>query len=267
MGRRLSRVAARRVVRVAVLSVVLLSLAGGIAYATIPNGNHVYTACVLRATGTVRLIDTSLSSHDLRSHCSPFEDEISWNQQGVAGNPGPAGPAGPAGTPGAAGPAGPAGPVGPAGPAGAVGPAGPAGPAGSKGDTGAEGPQGPQGATGVQGPKGDTGPMGPSGLAVGQKLIAGGTYGVTADPQNEQAGDTVPTYVSTGGFTITWNSPGNYTITMPQGTWACYPIVSFQAYFRSVTPTIQYGAGDGTVFTVDFGGQDTTFNFSFIQPC
>ena len=31
--------------------------------------------------------------------------------------------------------------------------------------------------------------MGPSGLSVGQKLIAGGTYGVTADPQNEHPGD------------------------------------------------------------------------------
>lgn len=231
MGRRLSRVVARRVVRVAVLSVVLLGLAGGIAYATIPDSNHVYTACMLKVTGTVRLIDTSLPNHDLRGHCTPWEEQISWNQQGQQGSPG------------------------------LQGPKGDAGPQGPKGDTGAQGPQG------IQGPKGDTGAMGPSGLGVGQKLIAGGTYGVTANPQNEQAGDTVPTYVSSGGFTITWNSPGNYTITMPAGTWACYPIVSFQAYFRSVTPTIQYGAPDGTAFTVDFGGQDTTFNFSFIQPC
>ena len=219
MRRRLSRVVARRLVRVAVLSVALLGLAGGIAYATIPDSNHVYTACMLKATGTVRLIDTSLPSHDLRSHCTAWEEQISWNQQGQQGNQGLQG---------------------------------------LKGDTGA---------TGQQGPKGDTGPMGPSGLGVGQKLIAGGTYGVTADPANENAGDAVPTYTSTGGFTITWNSPGNYTITMPPNTWACYPIVSFQAYFRSVTPTIQYGAPDGTSFTVDWGGQDTTFNFSFIQPC
>ena len=243
MGRRLSRVAARRVVRVAVLSVVLLGLAGGIAYATIPDSNHVYTACMLKATGTVRLIDTSLPNHDLRSHCTPWEEQISWNQQGQQGNAGLQGPKGD------------------------TGPQGPKGDTGAQGPQGIQGPQGDTGAAGAQGPKGDTGPMGPSGLAVGQKLIAGGTYGQTADPANEQPGDTVPTYVSTGGFTITWNSPGNYTITMPPKTWACYPIVSFQAYFRSVTPTIQYGAGDGTVFVVDFGGQDTTFNFSFIQPC
>jgi len=237
MRRRLSRVVARRLVRVAVLSVALLGLAGGIAYATIPDGSHVYTACMLKATGTVRLIDASLPSHDLRSHCTAWEEQISWNQQGQPGTPGLQGPKGDTGL------------------------------QGPKGDTGDQGPKGDTGATGQQGPKGDTGPMGPSGLGVGQKLIAGGTYGVTADPAHENAGDTVPTYASTGGFTITWNSPGNYTITMPGGTWACYPIVSFQAYFRSVTPTIQYGAPDGTQFTVDWGGQDTTFNFSFIQPC
>ena len=237
MRRRLSRVVARRLVRVAVLSVALLGLAGGIAYATIPDSNHVYTACMLKATGTVRLIDTSLPSHDLRSHCTAWEEQISWNQQGQQGDQG------------------------------LQGPKGDTGPQGPKGDTGDQGPKGDTGATGQQGPKGDTGPMGPPGAGVGQKLIAGGTYGVTADPAHENAGDTVPTYTSTGGFTITWNSPGNYTITMPADTWACYPIVSFQAYFRSVTPMIQYGSGDGTVFTVDWGGQDTTFNFTFIQPC
>jgi hypothetical protein len=108
--------------------------------------------------------------------------------------------------------------------------------------------------------------MGPAGSGI-DKVIAGGTYGVTADPSNEHAGDPVPTYTSSGGFTIVWNSPGNYTINIPSGTFACYPVVSFQAYFRSVTPTIQFGAPDATSFTVDFGGQDTTFNFSFIQPC
>jgi hypothetical protein len=225
MHRRWSRVVARRLVRVAMLSVALLTVAGGIAYATIPDANHVYTACMLKVTGTVRLIDTSLPNHDLRSHCTPWEQQISWNQQGLKGDTGPQGP---------------------------------------KGDTG---PQGPKGDTGPQGPKGDTGPMGPSGLGVGQKLIAGGTYGVTADPQNEHPGDPVATYSGTGGFTITWNSPGNYTITMPPGTWACYPMVSFQAYFRAATPDIQYGAPDGTAFVVDWGGQDTTFNFTFIQPC
>ncbi len=255
MRGRMRRAVGGRLVRLGVLSVALLAVAGGIAYATIPAGNHVYTACYQRITGTMRLIDPSLPGHDLRSHCSFFEQEISWNQQGVQGQTGPTGATG------ATGPQGAAGEAGPGGPTGAEGPQGPTGAQGPQGPTGAEGPQGPTGAQGLQGPKGDTGAMGPAGQGAGEKIISGGTYGVP------NADNTVPTYGGTGGFTITWNSPGNYTITMPPGTWACYPMVSFQAYFRSVTPTIQYGAPDGTVFTVDWGGQDTTFNFIFIQPC
>jgi len=243
MRGRMRRAAGRRLVRLGVLSAVLLALAGGIAYATIPDGNHVYTACYLRATGTMRLIDPSLPGQDLRSHCTVFEQEISWNEQGVQGQTGPTGATGPTG------------PQGVAGATGAAGPTGAQGPQGPTGDTGPTGAQGPQG------PTGDTGPMGPAGQGAGEKIISGGTYGIP------NADDTVPTYGGTGGFTITWNSPGNYTITMPPGTWACYPMVSFQAYFRSVTPTIQYGASDGTVFTVDWGGENTTFNFIFIQPC
>jgi Collagen triple helix repeat (20 copies) len=238
-----TRVLAGRGLRVIGLSTILLALAAGIAYATIPDSGGLYTACVAKTTGAVRLIDTSQTGQTPASHCLPQETQVSWNQQGPKGDPGPQGPQGDPG------------------PAGAQGPPGP------QGDPG---PQGSQGPAGPQGPRGDTGPagpMGPSGLGVGQKLIAGGTYGVTSDPQNEHAGDTVPTYSGTGGFTITWNAPGNYTITMPAGTWACYPIVSFQAYFRAVTPTIQYGNSDGTQFTIDWGGQDTTFDFTMIQPC
>ena len=36
--------------------------AAGIAYATIPDGNGVFTACKLSATGTIRLIDPSLTA-------------------------------------------------------------------------------------------------------------------------------------------------------------------------------------------------------------
>ena len=254
MRGRMRRAAGRRLVRVGVLSVALLAVAGGIAYATIPAGNHVFTACFQRATGTMRLIDPSLPGHDLRSHCTVFEQEISWNQQGVQGQTGPTGATGPTGPQGVAGRRGT--PGRPARPAARARRGRPATP-GRPGD----GPQGPTGAQGPQGPTGDTGPMGPAGQGAGEKVISGGTYGIP------NADDTVPTYGGTGGFTITWNSPGNYTITMPPGTWACYPMVSFQAYFRSVTPTIQYGAPDGTVFTVDWGGENTTFNFIFIQPC
>jgi hypothetical protein len=86
-------------------------LVGGVAYATIPDGSGVYTACELRATGTIRLIDPSLGNGSLLGHCnSVLEKEITWNAQGqpgVAGTPGSAGPQGPAGQQGLPGPAGP----------------------------------------------------------------------------------------------------------------------------------------------------------------
>jgi len=110
--------------------------AAGIAYATIPDGNGVFTACKLNATGTIRLIDPSLGASSLLGHCTSLETQISWNQQGQPG------PVGPQGAPG------PAGPQGPKGDTGNTGAAGPAGPEGAKGDTGDVGPQGPAGPPG-----------------------------------------------------------------------------------------------------------------------
>lgn len=128
----------RRGVRLFGVCALLLSVAGGIAYAAIPDANHVYTACMLKSTGTIRLLDTSLPSRSPLGHCTSLETQISWNQQGQAGPPGPAGPKGDTGDAGAPGP---------------------------KGDTGDTGPQGPQGPAGDPGPKGDVGPQGPPGPA------------------------------------------------------------------------------------------------------
>lgn len=125
----------------------------GVAWASIPGPGSVYTACMLKGLGTIRLIDKSLPPTNVMSHCTNKETEISWNQ---AGQPGPLGPKGDQGSPGAAGPAGLAGP------AGAVGPAGREGPNGADGATG---PAGPVGATGPQGPTGDKGDPGDLALA------------------------------------------------------------------------------------------------------
>lgn len=97
-----------------VLGLVLL-IAGGIAYAAIPGADKVYTACMLKNVGTIRLIDPSLPAGNLMSHCTTSETKVTWNQTGPAGAPGPAGATGPAGPSGAAGPAGPPGPAGPSG--------------------------------------------------------------------------------------------------------------------------------------------------------
>lgn len=80
--------------------VAVVAIAAGVAYATIPGPGDVYSACMLKGVGTIRLIDKSLQSTNLMSHCTDKESEISWNQ---AGQPGPAGPQGAKGEPGAPG--------------------------------------------------------------------------------------------------------------------------------------------------------------------
>jgi hypothetical protein len=153
----------RRTIRLVVTSVIVLGAAAGIAYATIPAANKVYTACMLKNIGTIRLIDPSLPASNVMSHCTTLETQVTWNQEGQAGPPGPQGQQGPAGAdgaPGAQGPKGDTGAPGPKGDTGAPGPKGDTGAQGPKGDTGA---QGPKGDTGAQGPKGDTGPQGPAG--------------------------------------------------------------------------------------------------------
>jgi hypothetical protein len=127
---------------------------------------------------------------------------------------------------------------------GATGPTGPTGPTGSTGQTGATGPTGPGGA------------MGPAGTGLA-KVIRGGTYG-GVNGLGVYAGS---------GFTITTNSPGNYTITFPAGTWTCYPIATFQPFFGGQPADIQFASPDGDIWTVDFGGQNTTFDFIFVDSC
>lgn len=186
----------RRWRRLVVLTGVLFALAGGIAYATIPNGNNVYTACMLDGIGTIRMIDPSLPASNLRSHCnSNHETEITWNKHG---QPGPTGPAGATGATGATGPQGATGASGAQGPKGDIGPAGATGTQGPKGDTGATGAQGLKGdtgsagstgATGPQGPKGDTGAAGAAG-AQGLKGDKGDTGAAGAPGAQGPKGDT-----------------------------------------------------------------------------
>src|SRR6478752_1586325 len=88
---------------IGIAAVAALATAGGIAYATIPGPGYVYSACMLKGVGTIRLIDKSLPPTNLMSHCTDKETEISWNQAGQPGPAGPAGPAGAKGDPGATG--------------------------------------------------------------------------------------------------------------------------------------------------------------------
>src|SRR6478672_4241623 len=83
--------------RVLLAGVVAALLVVGVGYAAIPDVNSVYTACMLKSVGTLRLIDPSLPPTNLMSHCSSLETQITWNQKGQAGLPGAAGAAGPPG--------------------------------------------------------------------------------------------------------------------------------------------------------------------------
>lgn len=103
----------------ALVVVVALAAAGGLAYAAIPDGSGVYHACKQRANGSLRLIDPSLPASSTLSRCTAAEDEVSWNQTGPRGLQGLTGPKGDKGD------------------------AGPPGPKGDKGDAGATGPPGP----------------------------------------------------------------------------------------------------------------------------
>jgi hypothetical protein len=102
-----------------------LAVAGGAAYATIPDDGGVIHGCYHGQTGVLRVIDNAAGN------CLPTESAISWSQTGPQG---PAGPQGPEGQTGPQGTTGPAGPEGPEGPQGLQGPIGPAGPPGAVGE-------------------------------------------------------------------------------------------------------------------------------------
>lgn len=123
-----------RVARLAVVGVAAFAGAAGIAYAAIPDGGGVYTACLNNSNGAIRLIDPALPGSSIRSHCTNAETQIAWNQQGPKGDTGATGPQGDTG---------PQGPQGDTGAQGATGPQGEPGPKGDQGDTGAQGPPGP----------------------------------------------------------------------------------------------------------------------------
>ena len=83
--------------QVALAAIAIFAVAGGVAYAAIPDsGTGVYHACMLKNVGTIRIIDPE------RQRCSAsLEVEITFNKQrGRPGDPGPTGPPGPPGSPG-----------------------------------------------------------------------------------------------------------------------------------------------------------------------
>jgi hypothetical protein len=84
-----------KLIRPAVVAVAIagaLLLAGGIAYATIPDSNGVIHACYKSSQGTLRLIDPGKSQA-----CLDSETAVNWSQTGPQGIQGPKGDTGPTG--------------------------------------------------------------------------------------------------------------------------------------------------------------------------
>ncbi|MFL5955743.1 MAG: hypothetical protein ACJ76I_16725, partial [Gaiellaceae bacterium] len=117
----------RRVTILLLLCAAGLTLAGALAFASIPDSNGTIHACYSKTSGAVRIIDFPTQN------CTATENPISWSQTGPTGPTGPSGPTGP---------------TGPKGDTGNTGPTGLSGPTGPSGDTGNTGPTGPQGNTG-----------------------------------------------------------------------------------------------------------------------
>lgn len=122
---------------------VAFAAAGSLAWAAIPGGNGLITACYDKTQGDLRVVETG-------AECRKYEHVLSWNERGV---PGPTGPTGAQG------------PQGDQGPQGEQGVQGERGLQGEQGPAGADGAQGPTGETGPEGPRGFTGPTGPTGPA------------------------------------------------------------------------------------------------------
>jgi Collagen triple helix repeat (20 copies) len=95
--------------RMCLPALVILAVAGGVAYATIPDGGGVIHACYDKQSGQVRIFDPAGGAI---KGCGKTEAETSWSQtgpQGPAGTAGAQGTQGPKGDPGSPGSQGPQG--------------------------------------------------------------------------------------------------------------------------------------------------------------
>ena len=97
---------------IAAIALLVLLVAGGVAYATIPDDHGVIHGCYTRSGGALRVIDAGVTN------CTSKETALNWSVTGPEGPAGPAGPAGPQGADGPQGPQGAQGPQGPQGPSG-----------------------------------------------------------------------------------------------------------------------------------------------------
>jgi hypothetical protein len=81
----------RQLALAAAVTTTIAIIAGGVAYATIPDSGGVIHGCYQNIKGTLRVIDSSTST------CAKNETKLNWAQKGQPGPQGPQGPQGPAG--------------------------------------------------------------------------------------------------------------------------------------------------------------------------
>jgi hypothetical protein len=125
------------------------ALAGGIAWAAIPDAGGVIHTCYSQSTGTWRPIDYPTAK------CKSGETQLDLNQKGPQGNAGPKGDKGDKGDPG---------------------------PQGTQGEPGPLGERGPQGEQGEQGPPGRTVPDTDT-YYIPHYVFAGGEVGGNAEAE------------------------------------------------------------------------------------
>jgi len=124
-------------------------LAGGVAWATIPDNGGTINGCYQKVRGSLRVIDAGAGDT-----CSSSEVAVTWNQKGPKGDRGDQGLPGPKGDKGDQGAQGL---PGPSGTNGADGQPGPPGPNGQGGPAGKDGPPGKDGQPGKDGSPGKDG--------------------------------------------------------------------------------------------------------------
>jgi hypothetical protein len=184
-------------------------LAGGAAWAAIPDSGGVVHTCYSQSNGTWRPVDYPATK------CKGGETQLDIDQKGVKGDTGLQGPAGLKGDKGDTGA------TGPQGERGLQGEQGIQGPKGDPGDQGRQGVQGPKGDQGIQGPQGDPGPAGPPGGGVSVGIE---TAELDIPPGTSRTGDAL----CPQGQTLTGGGVEAHAPTDPAGVYSAvlssYPV-------------------------------------------
>jgi len=246
---------------VAAIGGLVCTLAGGVAWATIPDTGSGINACYQKVHGTLRVINTAAGES-----CSSAEVAINWNQKGPKGDPGAPGAPG---DPGAKGDKGDKGDPGAQGPPGPRGDAGTSGQDGSPGQPGADGKDGKDGSsvTSAVEPPGANCPTGGSvfNSASGKSYACNGTKGDKGDKGDPGSGSGPTVY------RMSASANGLGASGSPQLTGVFHPrtgiyVVGFSVNIYGCTKVATIGTSPSLVISATsfngLPGEISTFNTS-----